>query len=586
MSTPDNRPDASESPLDHRLREAFDFLSAPPGTVLPPPAHLWAGVEAGMRPPTVRKPAVRPQVQAGLLGLLAGMLLMLGVYPKLAKAPETRGNHREAVATTRKVIEGDRKVIEGDRKVIEGDRKVIEEGRKVIEEGRKMIEGDRKVIEEGRKVIEEGRKVIEGGRKVIEGGRKVIGSGAQLAASPRKVISPDTLTCVPVLPSPMVVTGLQAVAVPAVALPFVQTEQTLLALGTDTTRTTRERRRDALLMQRAALVRLQFRTDSLLLALGEPTATATAVAASDSTPVAPLKNRWSVALSFAPERNFFGLNAPAADTLAALRRTHEQGRAGWNAAVMAEYRLDQRWSVGAGVGLTSYGAELRLTDRQTAVTVTYDTQTSQNTQNTHIENTTYSIREDSTVVLSPIFNTNLQIIGYDTLYIPRPDTVWTHVITDGTVVTNTITTRPTVTQRHEVSTRVLRPNYRFVTIPLLVRYRFGTEGGVFGKTAASRWWTDVALGAQVQLFLGGTQLSSVDGRTWHTERVRPGEGPFRPLTVALTGALALNYALTPRLSASLSPTVRYQTESMYKASTGLTQRPAATGIQMGLRLAF
>jgi hypothetical protein len=56
--------------------------------------------------------------------------------------------------------------------------------------------------------------------------------------------------------------------------------------------------------------------------------------------------------------------------------------------------------------------------------------------------------------------------------------------------------------------------------------------------------------------------------------------------VALTGAVALNYALTPRLSASLAPTLRYQLESVYKASTNLTQKPVATGVQMGLKLAF
>ena len=66
----------------------------------------------------------------------------------------------------------------------------------------------------------------------------------------------------------------------------------------------------------------------------------------------------------------------------------------------------------------------------------------------------------------------------------------------------------------------------------------------------------------------------------------PRGGPFRPFNVAITGAVALNYALTPRLSASVAPTLRYQVESVYRASTNLTQKPVATGMQMGLRLAF
>jgi hypothetical protein len=214
--------------------------------------------------------------------------------------------------------------------------------------------------------------------------------------------------------------------------------------------------------------------------------------------------------------------------------------------------------------------------------VTYDTSTTHSTQNTHVEYTTYSIRIVREPVLTPIVNLSNQIIGYDTVYVPRQDTVWTRNITDGTVVTRNSTTTPVVVKREETRARILRPDYRFLTIPVVVRYRFGVDGG----TRQNRWWADAALGAQVQLFLGGTQLATADGRTWHTERIGSHNGPFRPLTVALTGALALNYALTPRLSASLAPTLRYQTESMYKASTGLTQRPAAMGVQMGVRLAF
>ena len=385
--------------------------------------------------------------------------------------------------------------------------------------------------------------------------------------------------------------------VPTLLVALAAAETALTALPTFTPATplaAREHRRALLLTERAALTALTRRTDSLLLTLGVLPAAPPALAeaptpSADSVPAVPFR-RWSVAASFAPERNFFGLQSPVTDTLSAIRRTHEQGRAGFAAAVGAEYRLTPRWSVGAGLGLTSYGAELRLTDRQTRVSVAYDTLTTHATQNTHVEILTYSIRIVQDSVLSPIFNQNFQIIGYETVAVPRPDTVWTHVITDGTVNTNTVTTTPTVTRREETAVRILQPNYRFLTVPLLVRYRLGTEGGTFRSVAggprANRWWADVALGAQVQVFLGGTQLVSADGRAWRTERVRPGGGPFRPITVALTGAVALNYALTPRLSASVAPTLRYQTESVYKASTGLTQRPAASGVLLGLRLAF
>lgn len=382
-------------------------------------------------------------------------------------------------------------------------------------------------------------------------------------------------------------TATSQATVEAILQPLIQAETTYAALpALDSAAETRAARRRALRTERAALLALTHRADSLLLTLGEAPILASTDSLLPSKPPTLPPSKWSVALAFAPERNFFGLSAPSGDTLSALRRTHEQGRAGWSAVIGAEYRLTPRWSIGAGLGVASTGAELRLTDRQTSVVVAYDTQTSQAVQTTHVENITYSIRQDSTAILSPIFNLNNQIIGYETVFLPRADTVWTHLITNGTVRTTTTTTTPTVTRREEVSARVLRPNYRFLTVPLLIRYRFGTEGGAFRGATANRWWADVALGAQTQLFLGGTQLTSLDGRTWRTERVGMRGGPFRPITVALTGALTLNYALTPRLSASMAPTVRYQTESVYKASTGLTQRPTASGVQLGLKLAF
>jgi hypothetical protein len=154
------------------------------------------------------------------------------------------------------------------------------------------------------------------------------------------------------------------------------------------------------------------------------------------------------------------------------------------------------------------------------------------------------------------------------------------------VTTKTTTYTPTVTTRQELTARILKPNYRFLTLPLLLRYRLGRAQDWASSATAPRWWADVAVGAQLQWFLGGTQAVTRDGRTYQTERVGPRGGPFRPFNLALTGAVAVNYALTPRLSASLAPTLRYQAESVYKTSTNLTQRPVATGMQLGLKYAF
>lgn len=282
-------------------------------------------------------------------------------------------------------------------------------------------------------------------------------------------------------------------------------------------------------------------------------------------------------LAFAPERNFFGLNAPTTDTLASLRRTHEQGRGGFNAAFMAEYHVTDRWSVAGGAGLSTYGAELRLTDRRTLITTHLDT--TETVRTSQYTTRAYSVRVVHDTALSPLFNLSGQIIGYQHVLVPRNDTVWT--VNTFTSYDTTRTYAPTITRREEVSARILRPNYRFLTLPVLVRYRFGNP-----DAPGTRWWTDVAVGAQLQLFLGGTQLRTTDGRTFTTERIGPRGGPFRAFNLALQTSLAINYALTPRLSASVAPTLRWQAQSVYKPETGLSQRPTATGLQLGLRWAL
>ncbi len=319
----------------------------------------------------------------------------------------------------------------------------------------------------------------------------------------------------------------------------------------------------------------------LLLAVGIAPKAAARTAPSD-TPAPPLRNRWSVALAFAPERSFLSLKAPADDSLLFLRRAHEQGRGGYNANLLAEYRLNQRLSVGVGVGVASVGAELRLAEVRTSSTTRFDTVRTTTTSTTQIN--PYSIRSVRDSVLTPIVNFDNQIIGFSYLPITRQDTVWTTIFSTATVTTATVT--PIVTTRQERTARLLKPNYRFLTVPVLLRYRLGRATDWTASPTAPRWWADVAVGAQLQFFLGGTQATTTDGRTYRTERVGPRGGPFRPLNVALTGALALNYALTERLSASVAPTLRYQLESVYKTNTNLSQKPVATGVQLGLKLAF
>ncbi|MFD2719341.1 hypothetical protein ACFST9_11490 [Hymenobacter monticola] len=333
--------------------------------------------------------------------------------------------------------------------------------------------------------------------------------------------------------------------------------------------------------ERAELLRLQRRTDSLLLVLGDLPA-APALASADTAGLKPKTlnpkpaSRWSLLLAAAPEQNTLTLQGPEGDSLTALRRNHETGRAGFSANLLAEYRLTPRLSVGGGVGYSTYGADLRITNKTTDVSVTYNTTTTTATTAYTSAHQTYSVRIIQIPQPSPVFNASGQVIRYDTVYVPRLDTVRTTTVQHDTVRTTSHVTTPTISKKETLTTRLLQPNYRFFTVPVLLRYRLAAPG-------TSRLWTDVAVGAQLQFFLGGTQVMTDDGENFRTEKITVGSGPFRALNVGLTGSLALNYALTNRFSVSVAPSLRWQALSLYKPETGLRQQPTATGLLFGLR---
>jgi hypothetical protein len=328
--------------------------------------------------------------------------------------------------------------------------------------------------------------------------------------------------------------------------------------------------------EQAELRRLQRRTDSLLLVLGDTPTPAVAAATDSSRSKANAQHPWSLLLAVTPEQNALSLQAPADNPLLDLRRNHETGRAGLNAALMAEYRLSPRVSLGGGLGYSTFGADLRITNRHTDVSVRYDTTTTRTTSYHNITNTVWSIRVIQLPQLNPVFNGSGQVLRYDTVYIPRNDTTFTTIVSSDTVNTIRHTTTPVITKTETTTHKDLRPDYHFLTLPLQLRYRLTPVGN-------SRWWADLAAGAQLQFFLGGTQVVTDDGENFRTEKVSAGSGPFRTLNVALSGSLALNYALTNRLSVSVAPSMRWQAMSLYKPETGLKQQPTATGLQFGLR---
>ncbi|MCC3159932.1 PorT family protein [Hymenobacter sp. 15J16-1T3B] len=391
-------------------------------------------------------------------------------------------------------------------------------------------------------------------------------------------------------PTGLVVTarGLATDSVPGVVRPLVALTRASLAQLHDTAAPAESRQLAlvrSLRAEKSELLRLQRRVDSLLLALGavplaNPQAQAAAplLPAPDTVQLQP-RRRWSLLLAATPEQNYQQFQAAGTDTLQALRRSQERGRRGVNAMLLAEYRLDNRLSVGFGLGYNRTGTELRVAERRTDIGVRYDTTLTHTVSVFTSINQTYSIRLEQIPQLNPVFNPSGQVIRYDTVFITRPDTVFTTIVQNDTVRTTNKTVTPLLDKRTTTTYKTLTPTYHFATLPFLLRYRL---------TAApdSRWWADVAVGGQFQFFLGGSQLVTEDGRTFRTERVRVAEGPFRPLNLSLTGSLGVNYALLPRLSLSLAPTLRWQALSVYKPETGLRQRSTATGLQIGARWQF
>lgn len=390
--------------------------------------------------------------------------------------------------------------------------------------------------------------------------------------------------------APIIVVRGATDSVPGVVRPLVGLTRVSLAHLRDSAAPT-ESRQVALVRslraEKSELLRLQRRVDSLLLTLGAvPLANPQAATAAQPAPTPapdtartrPL-SRWSLLLTATPEQNHQQLQTASTDTLQQLRRNQERGRRGVNAAIMAEYRLDRRLSVGFGLGYQRSGTELRVAERRTDVSVRYNTTVTSTTNVYTSTHQTYSIRLEQIPQLNPVFNQSGQVIRYDTVFITRPDTVFTTIVQNDTVRTTNKTVTPLLDKRTSTIYKNLTPTYHFFTVPVLLRYRLTLADN-------TRWWADVAAGAQVQLFLGGSQLVTEDGRTFRTERVRMAEGPFRPLNLALSGSIGVNYALSPRLSMSLAPSLRWQALSVYKPSTGLIQRSTATGLQIGARWQF
>ena len=578
--------ESEDNRLDQSLRDTFDDYE------LTPSAPVWKGIEqrlAQLPPPVLprrRRRLVPLPLLFGLVALLAGLggwLLPHGGPAAVSTAP---------LASTTKIFrpgglpvgasEGPTGTSAGSVGGSEGPTEPAEApvGGSARPVGASEAPTRRSKVAVGASVpaiawVKQALSVANGRPEAqpVTGGAEGPASAAKAGTATTPVVFAAAVAATPAVLRPLLAleTEYAAQAKPSLTDPATASRAAVVA---------------TLRAERAELFHLQRRTDSLLLALGDMPAATPLAALPDTAQARPelpkddlLGRRWSLLLTAAPEQNAVTLQGRPDDKLSALRQGHETGRAGFSAALAAEYKATPRLSVGGGLGYAQFGTEFRLTNRRTEVDVTYDTTTHTALTIGSSVHHGYSIRLVDVPHLTPVFNGSGQLIDYDTVYTQRPDTTFTTTVLTDTLRTVTRTVTPLLNKREVTSTQTFKPQYRFLTLPLQLRYRITPPG-------TSRWWTDVALGAQLQFFLGGTQAVTSDGENYRTEKITAGSGPFRPVNLALSGSLALNYGLTNRLSVSVAPSLRWQALSVYKSETGLRQQSTATGVMLGVRWAL
>lgn len=275
-----------------------------------------------------------------------------------------------------------------------------------------------------------------------------------------------------------------------------------------------------------------------LSALAPPTPTADS---SRRSPLAPPR-RWA-ALLLAETTNAWG-SLPGYNP-----RTTEEKIFGANTrAVALEYRLPGRWRMQAGFGETQLRDQFRFTHDSLHHTAHHDTTWAFHTSVNITHDTTYTVRLDSLGRPEPIINQQGQVIGYHTVYEHFYDTTYQ------------ITTRHDTTRQMQESVHIreeyrnerrqqdLRPNYKFWTVPVAVQ---------FDVIRRPRWSAGVSLGGQVLLFRGGYQPKRDPGTgTYVLRRIGATEGPFRPVSLALSTGLSIRYRLSDRLSLLAGGTAR------------------------------
>jgi len=322
--------------------------------------------------------------------------------------------------------------------------------------------------------------------------------------------------------------------------------------GSDTGRTHRLR---ALIAQQAqVLAALQQRLDSVRQSLPEIPPALAADSAAPPTPSAdqptiqqplfPAASPWSVValLETTPSWSVMPTAGPGVD--------QERTQASLVQSVQLQRQLGDRWRFRAGAGQAMLSTQARYTsERIQHRTLSDSTLTTQ-----------VSLHQGTRVVR--IINQGTGDTSYQ--YITTYDTVMTH--------------RKVITHRSESirdqRQQLLRPTYRFWTIPLSAQYVL---------ISRNRWSLGVSLGSQLTLYRGGSRPVWT-GEEYVLRHVDARQGPYRPVSLSLSGGLEAQYRLTPRLSALLAPTVRWWV--LQPGKGGAASRTLLPAAQLGLSYGF
>ncbi|WP_046246232.1 outer membrane beta-barrel protein [Hymenobacter terrenus] len=125
-------------------------------------------------------------------------------------------------------------------------------------------------------------------------------------------------------------------------------------------------------------------------------------------------------------------------------------------------------------------------------------------------------------------------------------------------------TMPTVINQPIITSSFkLRDTYRFLTVPMRVRYQFGGGG--------PRFRLGLLAGADVALYLGG---ATTEGSRCGCETQSWGRtgSPYHPLSLAVSLGADLRYRLAPRWELLAQPTASYFITSLTRPASGFAPR--------------